>query len=53
MGRVKKYIAKTGIDFEQFDPPIHVDAGNPIPDKLDQEAIEDLLAIGAIQEVEK
>jgi hypothetical protein len=47
-----KYVAAVGIDFEQFKPPIRVEAGEPVPAGLDANQIEDLLDQGLIRERE-
>lgn len=46
---IKQFVAKVGIDFDGFDPS-RVEPGDPIPDKVDQETIKELLAIDAIEE---
>lgn len=48
----KKYIAKSGIDFEGLKPKVRVESGDPIPEKVDQKTIDDLLAGGDIEEID-
>jgi hypothetical protein len=51
--RVDKYVANTGIDFEQFKPPIRVEANEAIPARVGADEIKDLLEAGLIREVEE
>ena len=51
--RSDRYVANTGIDFEQFKPPIRVEENDPIPSRLDQGEIRDLLDQGLIREVKE
>lgn len=39
-----KYEALTGIDFEGFKPPVHVEAGDSLPALISADDIRDLLA---------
>ena len=48
-----KYVTTTGIDFEQFKPPIRVEAGEPIPARVDQAEIADLLDSKLIRAVDE
>ena len=48
-----KYVANTGIDFENFKPPIRVEKDHPIPVKLDAAQIKDLLDQKLIREVKE
>lgn len=48
----KQYLANTGIDFEQFDPPIRVEKDKPIPARLNAGEIADLIESGLIRESE-
>ena len=50
--QIKKYVANTGIDFEQFDPPIRVEKDKPIPSRLHPDDIRDLIKAGLIRESE-
>lgn len=50
-GVTKKYIAKVGISFDGLKDKPRVEPGQPIPEKLDQKTIDDLLANGDIEEV--
>lgn len=47
----KKYIAKVGISLEGLKPPVRVEAGDPVPEKVDDKTIKDLLENGDIKEV--
>lgn len=46
----QKYFAVVGLDFEGIKPPARVEAGDPIPDRVPQKEITDLLAQGQIRE---
>lgn len=46
-----KYVATTGIDFEGCKPAVRVEAGDPIPNSIKPEEIEDLLEQDLIREV--
>ena len=48
--KAKQFIAKIGIDFEGLKPEAHVDVGDPIPASVSAEEIDELIAIGAIEE---
>lgn len=50
--QTKKHLTNTGIDFEQFDPPIRVEKDKPIPARLNAAEINDLLEAGLIRESE-
>jgi len=45
------YRALVGIDFEQFKPPIRVEAGESIPAKVTQSEIDELIDLGLIREL--
>ena len=47
-----RYLANTGIDFEEFKPPVRVEANEPIPSRVDPDEIKDLLETGLIRESE-
>lgn len=47
-----KYLANTGIDFEQFKPAIRVEKDDPIPSRVSAADIKDLLEAGLIRESE-
>jgi len=51
--RVEKYVANTGIDFEQFKPAIRVEANEPIPARVGADEIKELLDAGLIRAVEE
>lgn len=46
------YLTNTGIDFEQFKPPIRVEKDKPIPSRLKDAEIQELLDTGLIRESE-
>lgn len=49
-GVKKKYVAVVGIDFEGLKPPVRVEQGEVIPDKVSEKEIKDLLESGSIEE---
>ncbi len=53
MGVKKTYIAKTGITLKDgTKDQVDLKAGDPLPDKVDQKTIDDLLSIDAIEVAE-
>lgn len=48
----RQYIAKVGISFDGLKPPVRVEVGNPVPEKVDDKTIKDLLENDDIKEVE-
>lgn len=47
----KKYVCAVACDFEGFKPPVHCEAGDPIPKGLTEKQIKEYLAGGLIKEV--
>ena len=41
--QINKYVANTGIDFEQFKPPVRVEKDDPIPARVSAADIKELL----------
>jgi len=45
-----KYIAVVGINFEGVKPPIRVEADDPIPERIPESELRELLAQGQVRE---
>lgn len=43
-----RYIATVGLDFEGLKPPVRVDEGQPVPNRVGDKEIKELLAAGMI-----
>lgn len=47
---LSKYVAVVGLDFEGLKPAVRVEAGDPIPERVPQKEVQDLLAQELIRE---
>lgn len=50
MARVKKYIAKVGLDIESVKPPLRIEPGETLPDTLDAKLVDQLIREGYAEE---